>query len=422
MITSKQMLLIIVTVGMLWTIPAPAQTTGSIIGQVIDKYSKERIPGANIKAKDTQHSGSSDVNGYFEISGISPGKYDLQVSMIGYHNHFVRNVHVSANYQRFVLIEMHEAAISCGGWYEQNFEQTPFIFAPLTISTVEPEFATTFSPDGQTIYFNYTTHARQILRIYQSTINDGAWGIPRPFPFSDGDNRGSYKDVDPFVSPDGRRLYFSSNRPTGGEKPATHYGRRLYFGSNRPTGVRKPATHFDIWYVERTDSGWSDPVNPGAPVNTDASEIFTSISRDGTLYFGSDIRGKGHRDIYRAEWRNNRFSAPQRIVLKRGGQEINAGNPCISSDEHYLIFSASLADGAGGSDLYISYFKNGIWTEAENLGEPINSAFADFAPYLTPDGKYLFFTSERPGMMPANTINGRPPGDIYKVAVSAFLK
>jgi len=52
-------------------------------------------------------------------------------------------------------------------------------------------------------------------------------------------------------------------------------------------------------------------------------------------------------------------------------------------------------DGLGGFDLYISYYRNGQWTKAKNLGAPINSAADDLSPKITPDGKYFFWASTR---------------------------
>ncbi len=263
----------------------------------------------------------------------------------------------------------------------------PKIFAPGIISTELPEFATTFSPDGKTVYFNQTPADRSKLIILQSNYSDGKWTKPVNLPFSDG----TYRDIDPFVSPDGKRLYFCSNRPVTGTEP-------------------KP--DFDIWYVTRKGNGWSEPINPGSPLNSAANEIFVSAATNGALYFRSDAGGA--RGIYRSAFVNGSHTEPELITLPIEGAE-RFGNPCIAPDESFIIFSAATSDGFGGSDLYISRFRNNKWTKASNLGNFINSKFSDFAPSLSPDGNYLFFTSERPGVVPEDSEQGRPPGDIYQV-------
>lgn len=61
----------------------------------------------------------------------------------------------------------------------------------------------------------------------------------------------------------------------------------------------------------------------------------------------------------------------------------------------------------------------GAWSAPRNLGPAVNTPQREFAPGLSPDGRYLFFTSERPGVVPAPA-EGRPPGDIYQIEVAAL--
>jgi hypothetical protein len=74
-------------------------------------------------------------------------------------------------------------------------------------------------------------------------------------------------DVD--ITPDGKRLYFSSSRPVDGE----------------PRGV------FDIWYLEREGESWGEPVRLGAEINSDRDELYASASADGTLYWRPELSG-----------------------------------------------------------------------------------------------------------------------------------
>ena len=84
----------------------------------------------------------------------------------------------------------------------------PSIFAAGTISSELPEFAITFTPDGKEAYFNRTPPDRSELKIYRSVRSASGWSTPAVASFS-----GEFRDVDPFITPDGNRLYFSSNRP-----------------------------------------------------------------------------------------------------------------------------------------------------------------------------------------------------------------
>ncbi len=270
---------------------------------------------------------------------------------------------------------------------------TPQIFAAGIVSSELPEFATTFSPDGQTVYFNLASADRGILKIAMSAYKAGKWQAPVVLPFADG----TYRDIDPFVTADGKRLYFSSNRPLS------------------PDG--QPAD-FNTWFVERSEDGWGNPQSAGEPVNSSATEIFVSLAKNGNLYLSGDLLGENTWTIFRSQYQAGKYATPTRVDLGLP-DTVSVGNPLISPEEDFLIFATRSLPGLGGSDLFISYRENGKWTAAKNLGAPINSPYAEFAPCLSPDGEYLFFTSERPGVVGKDELPGRPPGDIYQVRLPA---
>jgi hypothetical protein len=264
---------------------------------------------------------------------------------------------------------------------------SPRVFAPGAVSTEEPEFAISFSADGGTAYFNRANAERSKLVIMSSAFAGGAWQPAAPLPFS----TGAFRDVDPFAAGDG--LYFSSNRPRAGSD----------------------ATDFDTWYVARTGATWGEPVHVDGAPSGPGNQVFVSIARDHTLYFQSDASGGG--DIYRAP--RNGDSYPAAAPLEGVSTPASESNPAISPDGALLVFVSDREGGLGGADLYASRNVGGTWSPAKNLGETVNSTFADFAPAFSPDGKYLFFTSERPGIAPTPP-SGRPPGDIYQIDVAAI--
>ncbi len=265
----------------------------------------------------------------------------------------------------------------------------PQIFAPGAVSTELLEFAVTFTPDATTAYFNRTTADRSSLAIMVSRWDGQSWSGAEAAPFS-----GEHFDVDPFVTPDGSRLYFSSTRPTAP-------------GDTLPD--------FNTWYVDIDTEGAADPQLLPEPFNTDASEIFVSATDEGVLYFGSDRDGTSR--TYRA------------VPANRGGTievvdiDMNlsdgVGNPLVSPDERFLLFAASATTGAGESDIYVSYRTADGWTPAEMVGGDVNSAFTDFAPALGPDGEYLYFTSERPWIAQPVEPGVRPPGDVYRISLES---
>jgi len=262
----------------------------------------------------------------------------------------------------------------------------PVIFAEGAISSSLPEFATAFSPSGDMVIFNRTSADRNNIMMMTSEFKDGSWTEPAVLSFT-----GPHRDVDPWFSSDGSRLYFSSNRPAAeGQEPG----------------------NWDTWYVERHGMEWSEPMRLGPEVNTEAAEIFVSVTDDGTLFFR---RSAGeNRAIYSARAAGDNFAAPEQV---QGLELPSAGNPSIARDGSFLIMSGIVEGRA--SDLFISFSNGDGWTPAKNLGDSINTTFAEFAPSISPDGKYLFFTSERPGVADA-TAEGRPPGDIYQIELRAI--
>ena len=182
---------------------------------------------------------------------------------------------------------------------------------------------------------------------------------------------------DPFLSNDEKRLYFISNRALDG------------------IGERKD---IDIWYVERTDNGkWSDPINAGPEINTSDNEYYISFTEYGTMYFSSNGHNpnKQDYDIYYSTFLDGEFQAPVALPDEINTDEYEA-DVFISPDEFFIIFTSIRTDGYGQGDLYISFKdSNGNWSESINMGDTVNSEFYEYCPFVTKDGKYLFFTSNQ---------------------------
>lgn len=247
--------------------------------------------------------------------------------------------------------------------------EAPVLFAPGVISSDdEHEWRVSFTPDGTTAYFarseGFFPQSREATIMF-STLEEGVWSPPEVASFS-----GEFSDIDPFVTPDGSRLFFSSIRPVNGET----------------------RDDIDLWMVERSDDGWSEPIHLGLEVNSEVDDLYPSVAADGTLYFASDRSGgEGAWDIYRSTPAGDSYGPADNL-----GAPVNSSvweyNPTISADGTLLLFaSLTRSGGAGAGDLWVSEATNGRWQTPTSLGAPVNSSADEYHPSLSPDGERLYF-------------------------------
>jgi len=250
-------------------------------------------------------------------------------------------------------------------------EMTPIVFAPDVVSLkTDYEFGSVFSNSGNEFY--YAVNVGPIAEIRSIVRQGDVWSTPKIVLTSD-----KYSHNDPFLSPDDKRLYFISDRPVDGR------------------GDKKD---YDIWYIEKTGNGWSAPKNAGPSINSDQNEYYVSLTKSGTMYYSSNGKAAGGNNNYEI------FSAK---ATKAGFQEAvkqsdRVNTPAYEADvfvapnESYLIFCADRPGGYGSGDLYVS-FKNadGSWTEAKNMGATLNTGGNELCPFVTKDGKYLFYTRSK---------------------------
>ncbi len=196
---------------------------------------------------------------------------------------------------------------------------------------------------------------------------------------------------EPCISPDGKRFFFT----------------RLF-----PPQAGKP-WHSDLYYLDRTPAGWSEPHSLGDIVNTAASEWCATVTADNTLYFGSERDGSRLRaDIYRAVLENGRYSKVERLPDGINTQ-YNDCDPLIAPDESFLIFHSNRPGGVGEHDLYISFKTDDGWSEPKNMGPQINSPGWEMGPSLSRDGRYLFFARRK-------AFRTDEPSKIYWVSINVI--
>jgi len=238
----------------------------------------------------------------------------------------------------------------------------PVVFAPGVVSSPFEEVAATFTPDANTVYFAQGTISMEIC--YSKRVA-GQWGKPHVVAFS-----GRWGDWDPFLSPDGRQIYFVSNRPLD------------------TTGENKFKRSTHLWYADRLgEDSWSEPQCLKDSFNMDGIGNYApTVSRNKDLCFYSPQRDKaGNGKSYFAKWTGDHYGEPKALMLN-GKEEIS--DPYIAPDESYIIF-------VSGNDLYISYRHGDSWGAGEKLGPQVNDGSSNYDPIVSPDGKMLYFTSTR---------------------------
>ncbi len=248
---------------------------------------------------------------------------------------------------------------------------SPELFAEHIVSTALYERDIAISTEGDMVIHtlgNYKQTRRCLVMIRKVEEN---WSEPEIVTLS-----GKYQDIEPFITPDGSRLYFASNRPIDGDTSRADY---------------------NIWFSDRVDDNWGNPVALDTLINTRGDEFYPSVSEDGDLYFtATREEGLGLEDIFHSTFVNGEFQRPVALdsTINSSRYEFNA---YISPDEELIIFSSyGRQDGFGGGDLYYSTRnENGSWNKSINMGPSVNSTKLDYCPFVDWPRNNFYFTSER---------------------------
>jgi len=229
-------------------------------------------------------------------------------------------------------------------------------------------FGLTLSPDGMHALWVRSGGKRDVLTIMEAGKVDGKWQAPAVAPFS---GQGGWKDIDPVFAPDGKSVVFQSTRPVPG-KPE-----------------RKG---FDIWSIALGPAGWGPPAHLGNDINTDESESSASVASNGSIYFmKANDKAGAQSDLWVSRLQNGAYQAPENLGAPINTKE-RESNPYIAPDESYLIYFSSDPRGLGDVDLYISFRGKDGWGTPRHIDAPINSAAAEFTPWV--HAGRLYFTRQ----------------------------
>jgi Tol biopolymer transport system component len=255
---------------------------------------------------------------------------------------------------------------------EVEFTDSLSLFAEDIISTQHKERDIAISPDGNLILFTRVTPGNGLSVIMFIEKQDGDWTDPEIASFA-----GQYSDLEPAFSPDGKSLFFASNRPVEGDQPKD----------------------FDIWKLDVNGSEFTNLVRLDTTINTSGNEFYPSVSKSGNLYFTASYDFETKReDIYVSRFVDGQYDNPEPLPEAVCGPTFEF-NAYISPDEDYIIYTAyGRSDDMGGGDLYINKKENGEWLPAQRLKGEVNSKSLDYCPFVTQDGKHFLFTSNKSAM------------------------
>ncbi len=266
--------------------------------------------------------------------------------------------------------------------------------------------------------------------------------VPRNFTvhsFSGSVNT-KYTEYNPTVSADESVIAFTALRPnTGRTRSADKFIEEVYVSYNKSGSWSEPAlvpisSEYNVgtagispdgqkmmifiggaadpgslYQITKDGDGWSKPSLLAGSINSNSMETTCSITPDGkTIYFASDRNGgKGGLDIWKTELKaDGKWGTPVNL-----GPEVNtAANedaPFIHPDQRTLFFTSDGHNTMGGNDIFKSILVNGKWTKPENMGYPVNTTANDNYFTLLADGKRAYFSSDRKG--------GQGAQDIYYI-------
>ncbi len=191
-----------------------------------------------------------------------------------------------------------------------------------------------------------------------------------------------YNELKPLIMPDGKTLLFS----------------RQYHPGN-VGGEEDPE---DIWYSQWDEQKgeWSEAVNMGSPLNTKGPNYISSITPDGksviiTLGNRYTKNGKMKAGVSVSTKTSEGWSKPVPFDIIKDVNTSKNSNYYLANNREVLLMSVEGDPTFGSRDLYVSFLKDdGRWSEPLNLGAGVNTALEETSPFLAPDDKTLYFSSD----------------------------
>ena len=253
----------------------------------------------------------------------------------------------------------------------------PKLFRPEIIPEGQLAHAGVFTPDMQEYYCSLSDATFDEFTVVSIRRSGEGWTEPEPAFFNS-----PYKEHGVHFTMDGQWAYFSSTRPT-------------------PSQAEAPEAQefWRIWRSRKTAEGWSEAELVEIPGMEGRTYSHPSVARSGRIYFHSYLPDFSDMALFFADpTEGGGFHRAEKVALPEGANA-NTLTPYVASDESYLLFTTWYQTYYVTS---IAHRNEGAWQAPQSLGEAVNTRNLG-NPFVTPDGKYLFFaTGDWPQDAPAH--------------------
>lgn len=192
-----------------------------------------------------------------------------------------------------------------------------------------------------------------------------------------------YSELNPLLSPDGKTLYFSRR--------------------NHPENIGGVGDKEDIWYSQLDSSGhWQIARNMGPGLNTSGPNFINTIQsvtpdgRSAVMVLGNKYleNGKMMAGVSISTQVNGEWTKPVALNILNDYNYSAEANYFLTNSRTTLLMSVQREDSYGDRDLYVTFMKSdSTWSEPLNLGDIVNTASEESSPFLAPDDKTLYFSS-----------------------------
>ena len=189
-----------------------------------------------------------------------------------------------------------------------------------------------------------------------------------------------YADYVPVIVPDENTLYFTSRREESSNNKKDAYG----------------SYYEDVYVSYKENDNWLKAKNIGGPINSETNDACAAISPDGqSMIVYRTAANQISGDLYMTKLNNNNLWEPLKKMSEKINSQFIETSACFSNDTNEIYFSSTRPGGYGGKDIYkLKKLPNGKWATPFNLGPTINTAYDEDSPFLHPDNVTLYFSSK----------------------------